>query len=62
MNKFNALHGEEPTEPPIEWIRKPPASNLKPRTSPPNNIPMVSAIMGIINHNEIDNGDVEVHP
>ena len=31
-------------------------------TSPPKTSPVVSAIVGILNHHAIDNGDVEVHP
>ena len=30
--------------------------------SPPKISPVVSAIMGGLNHHAIDNGDVEVHP
>ena len=61
MNQFNALHGEEPNEPPREWIRKPSSDHFKSRTSPPNTIPVVSDIMGRLNYNCIDNGDVKVH-
>ena len=61
MNQFNNLHGEETNEPPIDWNGQPPASHLKSRTSPPNNIPVVSAIMGRLKHHSIYNGDVEVH-
>ena len=62
INQFNALHGEEPNEPPIEWNSQPPAARFKSRTSTPNTSPVVSAIMGIIHNNSIDNGGVEVHP
>ena len=34
MNQFNALHGEEPKEPPREWNSQPPAAHFKPRSSP----------------------------
>ena len=29
---------------------------------PPKTSPVISAIMGILNHHAIDNRDVEVHP
>ena len=62
MNKFNALYGEEPNEPPREWNRQPPADHFKSMNSPPNTSPVVSEIMGRFDHNAIDNGDVEVQP
>ena len=62
MNHFNALHVEEPNDPPIEWNSQPPEYHLKSRTSPTKTIPVVSAIMGRLNHHAIDNGDVDVHP
>ena len=62
MNNFNALHGEEPNDPPRDWNIQPPSSNFKYRTSPPKKIPVVSAITGRLNNHAIDNGDVEVHP
>ena len=62
MNQFNALNCEEPNDPPRDWNIQPPASHFKSRTSPPKTSPMVSAIMGVLNHRAIDNGDVEVHP
>ena len=58
INQFNALHGEEPNEPPREWSDQPPEDHFKLRTSPTNTSPVVSAIMGILNHYDIDNGDV----
>ena len=61
MNQSNALYGGKPTDPTREWNRQTPADNLKSRTSPTKNIPVVSAIMGRLNHHVIDNGDVEVH-
>ena len=61
MNKFNALHGEEPNKPPKEWISQHPAAHFKSRTSTPNTSPVVLAIMGRLNHHAIDNGDVKVH-
>ena len=62
MNHFNALNGDEPTDPPREWNSKPPAAHFKSMASPPKTIPVVSAIVGILNHHSIYNGDVEVHP
>ena len=46
MNQFKALHGEEPNEPPRAWSSQPPSAQFKSRTSPPNNSPVVSYIMG----------------
>ena len=60
-NQLNALHGDEPTDPPRGWNRQSPSSNLKIRTSTHRTSPVVSAIMGILNHHAIDNGDVEFH-
>ena len=62
INQFTALHGEETNEPPREWNSQPTEDQFKSRTSPPKTSPAVSYIMGILNHNAIDNGDVEVHP
>ena len=62
MNHFNALHGEEPNEPPRDWNSQPPVYHFKYTTSPPNTIPVVLAIMGRLNHHGIDNGDVKVNP
>ena len=62
MNQLNALHGDEPNDTPIEWNTQPPASHLKYRTYPPKTSPVVSAIMGRLNHPAIDDGGVEVHP
>ena len=62
INQFNALHGDEPIDSPIEWNSQPPAANVKYRTSPPKTSPVVSVIMGRLNHHAIDNSDVEVHP
>ena len=58
MNQINASYVEEPTDPPRECNSQPPASHLKSSTSHPKNIPVVSDIMGILNHHSIDNGDV----
>ena len=62
MNQFNALHGEEPNEPPREWNRHPPEAHFKSSTYPPKTSPVVLAIGVILNHRPIDNGNVEVHP
>ena len=59
--QFNNLHGEEPNEPPRDCKRQPPAPQFKSRTSHPNTTPVVSYIMGRLNHHAIDNCDVEVH-
>ena len=47
---------------PRECNIQPPEANFKSRTSPPNTSPMISDIMGGINHHTIDNGDVKVFP
>ena len=60
MNQFNAVHGEEPKEPPIEWNIQPPAAHFKSRTSPSRTNPVISAIVGKLNHYVIDNGDVKI--
>ena len=60
MNQFNAIHGDEPKEPPREWNIQPPAAHFKSRSSPSRTNPVISAIMGKLNHHAIDNGDVEI--
>ena len=60
MNKLNVLNGDEPNEQPMEWNSQPTAANSKSRTSPSKTNPVISAIMGRLNHHAIDNGDVEV--
>ena len=60
INKFNALHVDEPTEPPIEWNSQPPEAHFKSRVSPNKTSLVVSDIMGRLNHRAIDNDDVEV--
>ena len=62
MNQLNALHGDEPNEPPIEWNRKPPEYHFKSSISPTKTSLVVSDIIGRLNHHVIDNGDVEVFP
>ena len=58
MNQFNALHGDEPKEPPREWNSQPPAAHFKSRSSPSRTNPLVSAIIGKLNHHAINNGDI----
>ena len=58
MNQFNALNGEEPKEPPREWNSQTTASHFKSRSSPSRTNPVISDIMGKINHHAIDNGDI----
>ena len=60
MNDFNALHGDEPVESPRECNSQPPAAHFKSSTSPFKTNPVVSAIMGILDHRAIDNGDAKV--
>ena len=60
INQFNSLHGDEPNEPPREWNIQAPAAYFKSRTSPSKTNPTVSAIMGRLNHHDIDNSDVKV--
>ena len=61
INQFNTFHGEEPTYPPREWKIQPPTYHFKSSNSTPNTIPVVSDIMGRLNHHELENCDVEVH-
>ena len=61
MNQLNRLYGDEPTDPPIYCNILPLAVQLKSRTSPPNKSPVFFAIMGILNHHVVDNGDIEVY-
>ena len=62
INHFNALNSEEQNNPPRYWNSQPPEAHFKYRTSSLKTSPVVSAIMGRLNHNTIDNGDVKVHP
>ena len=62
MNQFNALNGDETTETLREWNNQPPEAHSKSRTSSPQTSPVVSDIIGRLNHHVIDNGDVEFHP
>ena len=60
-NKSNAMSADEPTEPPRYWNSQPLAVHFKYHTRLTKTITMVLAIMGILNHHDIDNGDVEVY-
>ena len=62
MKQFNAIFGDEPTEPRREWKILPPSVHLKYPAYPPKTIPVVSAIMGRIHNIAIGNGDVEFYP
>ena len=58
MNQFNALHVDEPKNPPREWNSQPPAAHFKSRSSPSRTNPVVSAIMGKLNHHAVYNIDI----
>ena len=60
MNQCNNLCGEEPTDPPGEWNSQHTVSHFQYRTYPTKTNPVVSDIMGRLNHHAINNGDVEV--
>ena len=62
MNQFNALHGEKPTDPILEWNSQSPEPHYKYRTSYPKTSFVVSTIMGTLDNHTIDNGDVYFHP
>ena len=59
MNQFNALHSDEPNEPPRECNSQSPAYYFKWRTSPSKTNPVFSAITERLNNHAIDNGDVK---
>ena len=61
MNQCNALHGDEPNEPPREWNSQPPEARYKSRTPLQKTNPAISDIIGRLNHCAIDNGDIKVH-
>ena len=61
VNQFNTLHGDEKNEPTIEWNIQPIEYHFKSRTYPPKISPVVSDIMGRLNHQDIYNGNVENH-
>ena len=58
MNQLNALHGDKPKEPPGEWNSQPPEAHFKSKSSHSRTNPMVSTIMGKLNHHAINNGDI----
>ena len=58
MNQLNALHGYKPTEKSIEWNIQPPEVHFKSLKNPPQTSPVVSTIVGRLNHNAVDNDDV----
>ena len=60
INQFNAHHGNEPKEQPREYNSQPPAAHFKYRTSPSSTNPVISDIMGKLNHHAIYNGDVKI--
>ena len=60
INQLNALHGDEPKEPPREWNSQPPEAHFKSRSSPSRTNPVILAIMGKINHHAINNGDIKI--
>ena len=62
MNRFNEIHVEEPNEPPRDWDSQSPAAHFKSRTATTKTSPVVSDIIGRLNHYTIDNCDDEVHP
>ena len=62
MNQLNTLHVNEPTNTPRYWNSQPLSVHLKSQTSPPNNSPVILAIMVRLNHYVIDNGNAEVYP
>ena len=58
MDQFNEIHGDKPDEPPREWNIQHPEVHFKSCTSAPNTTPVVSDIMGRINHHAVHNGGV----
>ena len=62
MKQLNYLHGNEPNEPPIEWNIQPSEVHFKSWNSSTNTITVVSTIIGRINNDALDNGDVEIYP
>ena len=62
MNQFKTLPSYEPTDPPWECNIQPPAVHFKSWTTSRKASPVVSDIMGKLNNNYVDNGDVEVQP
>ena len=62
MNQFNDLHGDEIPELKREWNIQPPESQFKSCNCPLKTSTVVSATMWRLDHHDIDDGDVEVHP
>ena len=60
MNKFDAIHGDKPKEPANEQNRHPTTAHFKYRTSTSRTNPVISAIMGKLNHHAINNVDVKI--
>ena len=60
INQFNTIHGDKSKEPPRERNSQPPAAHFKSRASPSKTNPLISAIMGRLNHHAIDNGYVRI--
>ena len=60
MNQFNAIHGDEPKDTPVEWNIQPPSYHFKSRTSTSRTNPVISAILGKLNHHAIYNSDVKI--
>ena len=58
MNQLNELHSDIPKEPPRKWNNQPSADHFKSSSSPSRTNPVVSAIMGKLNHCAINNGDI----
>ena len=61
INQYNSLHGDEPTEPPIECNIQPPSVNFKYHTSPTKSIPVFLTLTVRINLCVINNFDIEVY-
>ena len=62
LSQFNALHGDEATVPPIKWNSQPTAVHFKSWTFLPKISSVVLDIVGIFNHNYVDNCGSEFYP
>ena len=60
INQFNSLQGDETKEPPRERNSQYPEAHFKYRSSASITNPVISAIMGKLNHHAIDNSDVKI--
>ena len=60
MNQFNVIHGDEPKEPPRECNSQPLEAHFESRTSPSRTNPVISDVMGKLNHHAIDSCDVKI--